>query len=204
MGAYLSRGTAEATVQPSAAKSDVEVVADIQKVTFADPPASEAKPAPPPAVAGPVEPVLKREGAPRKSRAARSTATATPAPASIERPRTAARTPRAAAAAATPIDAVPAPEVVAAAEAAVAPPAAAVAAVGARAAKRAMKKAAAMDKAAPAAAVAAPAPELIVVGRQIRQKGAVPARKVGMKRVAKRALKPVGGNAGSHTARSRK
>jgi hypothetical protein len=62
--------------------------------------------------------------------------------------------------------------------------------------KKAPKKAA-------AAAVAAPAPELVVIGRAMRQKGAVPARKVGMKRVAKRALHPVGAS-GARATRSKK
>jgi hypothetical protein len=71
-----------------------------------------------------------------------------------------------------------------------------------------VRRAAAGKKKAPAAnkgaaAVAAPVPELVVVGRAMRQKGAVPARKVGMKRVAKRALHPVGAS-GGRPARSKK
>jgi hypothetical protein len=78
--------------------------------------------------------------------------------------------------------------------------------VTAAATPRAVRRAAAgKEKAAgkATAAMAAPVPELVVVGRAMRQKGAVPARKVGMKRMAKRALHPVGAS-GSRAARSRK
>jgi hypothetical protein len=79
--------------------------------------------------------------------------------------------------------------------------------VPAAATPRAVRRAAAGKKKASgkaAAAVAAPVPELVVVGRAMRQKGAVPARKVGMKRMPKRALHPVGASGSSRAARSKK
>lgn len=191
MGSYLStsKGAAAEAGAPNKCDSPVYATAEVQKVTFADPPASEAKAAPSGTPSGPPEPVLKRKG--HTPRAAAAT------PLSERPKRSAARTPRAAAPSPAPAAAAPA-----------ASPAPAAAAATPRAARRAAAgKKKASGKAAAAAAAPAPAraavPDLVVVGKAMRQKGAVPARKVGMKRMAKRALYPVNA-AGGRPARSKK
>lgn len=165
-----------------------------QKVTFADPPASEAKP-PSSTKVQSAEPVLKREGGRR--RAARTPTAATPSSAGKAKrsARVLKATPKAAAMFASPAADTPT------AVTAVSPTSAATPLTTPKRRGRPVgsgkKTSVQKASASKAASVAVPAPDLVVIGRSAlhmnqpakRQRGAVPAQKVGMKRVAKRALK---------------
>ena len=195
MGSYLSKTTDEqqAAEAPPKYNPPVYGIVDVhtQKVTFADPPASEAKPpAPAAGAADTPEPVLKWEVARRRGPRAQLPASATPK-ATADKP----KRPEPKASTASPAVAA----AIAAAECPAPAPAVAAATPKPRA-RTAAKKA---KKEAPtAAAVAASVPELVVVGKAAKvmmkreKRGAVPAQKIGMKRVAKRALKPVGQKGG--------
>lgn len=228
MGAYVSKTPAGQGARDSGeeayATAEVHAGQAQKEVTFANPPASEAKPRARDKPAKAAQPVLKRQvGKPRANRT--SGAVATPSSASKRKSTTpkGKRSPRGRSAVPSPAAAPPATPAAASATAAIPKvtpksrgrPAGVAKRFKAAAVKTAAQTAAVAKSASAAvsATVANAAHELVVIGKSIpqaaqsaaqstlqtvrKQRNALPAQKVNMKRVSKRRLRPVGQRGGS-------